>query len=561
MVTPHLRRALLFLLLMAAPAAAQEQGETRPELPRDVADSVIAFYNRASTVHLSGETVLAAGAEMVGDVAVLDGPFTLGGRIRGSLLVINGDLHLLPEAEVEGGVTVVGGQITGTASVGGEIQAYPDPLRYRLVDDRLEYAGPARDALVSAGREFGFGRTDFAVAVRRGYNRVEGLPIAFGPRARLGHRNPTNLEAIAIYRSAPGLGLTGNRLGYSLRAEQYLGGRNITRFGVRLFNDIVPVEETGLSDRENSLSTFLLHEDFRDHYGRRGWGAFVRLARRGLPYDLLIDYRDERDRTLANTGAWTLFGDGSGWRPQPLVAEGTLRSISVSLGYDTRNDMIAPAAGWLVRGGIERGLGGSLALPVTTLAPGDVVERRDDSNADFTAGILDVHRYARLGPSSRMAVRFLAAGSIDGKPLPPQRQQTLGGEGSLPGYRPFAFDCHARVRTVHLGGDDLFPYYGCDRLLLLQFEYQAGLPLVRALGRRLGFRGDLGESLGWVFFFDSGRAWTDAHARDGRGGGQDAFAADVGLGIRIERIGLYWGLPLSGRGQGLNFFVRIGPRL
>lgn len=551
---------LLCLSLGARGAAGQEA--SGPELAPDVALSAVEFYNRPGTTRLVRESTLAAGEEIVGDVAVLGGNYTVAGRIRGDLLVINGELELRAGAEISGAVLVVGGSIVGNAPIGGTIRTYPEPLRYRMDADRLVYTGSPPSTVFAAGHQFRFGRTDIALAVRRGYNRVEGLPIALGPRLDLGRANPTRLEGFVIYRSAPGLGLDHDRVGYVVRAEQFLGGRSVARFGVHLFSEIVPVEETGLSDRENSLSTFILHQDFRDHYERRGWGAYLRLARRGLPYDLVLDYRDERDRSIAASAAWAILDNGDAWRPQPLVGEGTLRTVALRLGYDTRNDVIAPAAGWLVRGALERGLGGSPASDAA-LVDGTVLlaQAPVPVNADFTAASVDVRRYARLGPSSRMAMRFLASGSLDGKPLPPQRQQTLGGEGTLPGYRAFGFDCGARRETVEVGRTRFFPFYGCDRLILVQLEYQAGFPLVRGLGRRLGFRGDLGESLGWTAFFDTGRAWTDLAATEGRSRGAEFFAADVGIGLRIERIGLYWGLPLSGRGQGFNFFVRIGPRL
>lgn len=558
-----LRRASLLLVglaLCARGAAAQEAAG--PELVPDVALAAVEFYNRPGTARFAGPVTLAADDDVVGDVAVLGGGAAVAGRVRGDILVINGELELLPGAEITGSVLVVGGSIVGNAPIGGAVRTYPEPLRYRLEDGRLVYTGSPPSALFAAGHQFRFGRTDFAVGVRRGYNRVEGLPIAVGPRLDLGRANPTRLDGFVIYRSAPGLGLDHDRVGYVVRAEQYLGGRNVARIGVQLFSEIVPVEETGLSDRENSLATFVLHQDFRDHYERRGWGAYLRLARRGLPYDVVFDYRDERDRSIAASAAWAILDSGEAWRAQPLVGEGTLRTVALRIGYDSRNDVIAPAAGWLVRGAIERGLGGSIA---SDAALGDGAPRLADApvsvNADFTTASLDVRRYARLGPSSRIALRFLASGSVDGKPLPPQRQQTLGGEGTLPGYRAFGFDCGARRETVEVGRTRFFPFYGCDRLILVQLEYQAGFPLVRGLGHRLGFRGDLGESLGWTAFFDTGRAWTDLAATDGRGRGAEFFAADVGVGLRIERIGLYWGLPLSGRGQGFNFFVRIGPRL
>ena len=551
--------AFVAVMLARVPGPARAQREHAPAFQPEVAERVVGFYNQSGTIHLSGESTLAAGSEMVGDVAVLGGPFTLAGRIRGDLLIINGVLQLLPGAEVTGSVLIVGGTAHGVkdARIAGGVVAYPEAFRYRVENDRMEYAGPRPGALV-AGRDFAFGRADFMLAAHGGYNRVEGLPVAFGPRVQLGRANPTNLEALGIYRSATGLRVDAGHVGYALRAEQYLGGWNTVRFGGRFYSEVVNVQDMGFSDRENSLATFVLHLDFRDHYKRKGLSGYVRVARRDLPWDLTFEYRDERDLSLSPHGVWAILDRT--WRAQPVVAEGTLRSGAASLEYDTRNDVITPAAGWFLHAGIEHGLGGTLVYP-TARSPQDTLFQVLSANPNFLTGTLDIRRYIRLGPSARMAVRALAEGSVNGRPLPPQRQLALGGAATLPGYGSFRFDCGARESTLDYPAGDFYPYYGCDRAILLQAEYQAALPLARRLGRALGFHGDLGESLGWVVFYDAGRAWTDLAAREGRGGGQDAFAADAGLGLRLERIGVYWALPLSARSQGLNFFVRVGPRL
>src|SRR4029077_8660964 len=89
---------------------------TPPELPRQVADSAIAFYNAATTSRLVGRTEIPKGAVSQGDVAVRNGPVILAGRIGGSLLVINGDLVLRPGAAVSGSVLVLGGELSGSDS-------------------------------------------------------------------------------------------------------------------------------------------------------------------------------------------------------------------------------------------------------------------------------------------------------------------------------------------------------------------------------------------------------------------------------------------------------------
>jgi hypothetical protein len=178
----------------------------------------------------------------------------------------------------------------------------------------------------------------------------------------------------------------------------------------------------------------------------------------------------------------------------------------------------------------------------------------------FTTAHLDLRRYSRISPYSLLGFRVVAAGSVDGKALPPQRQHTLGGEGTLPAFGLLRFDCGAR----HLEPEETaarYPYYGCDRLALVQLEYQASFPLARRLGDRIGLSANFTNSVRWVAFFDAGRAWTEPDARAGRGGGNDEFSADAGIGIRIGGIGAYWAVPLSGAERPLNFFVRVGPRL
>src|SRR6266540_5559899 len=98
-------------------------------LPRVVSDEVIAFYNAPGTTRLVGRTRLPRGNEWRGDVAVRNGPVLVGGRVQGTLLVVNGDALLEPGAEITGSVIVVGGTIAGTpeARVGGEVREYREP--------------------------------------------------------------------------------------------------------------------------------------------------------------------------------------------------------------------------------------------------------------------------------------------------------------------------------------------------------------------------------------------------------------------------------------------------
>jgi outer membrane protein assembly factor BamA len=252
---------------------------------------------------------------------------------------------------------------------------------------------------------------------------------------------------------------------------------------------------------------------------------------------------------------FTILHRDERWRPEPLVAQGALHSVSAAFHYDSRNERRDPSAGWLVNARLERGLGGGITVPSGT----PDVSATSARSGFFTTEI-EIRRYARLTPYSRLNFRVVAMGSLDARALPPQRQHVLGGEGTLPGYRLFEFDCGARSAIVSLGGEPYFPQYGCDRAGLVQIEYQASFPFGRRLGQRAGL-GSLAYLARWVAFFDAGRAWTEPDARNGRPGGNDDFSVDAGLGIRFGPIGAYWAVPLSGHGRGVNFFLRAEPRI
>lgn len=558
---------VLALLQPPRPLAAQDA--LRGGLPPQVAAELVSFYNNRAAVRLTGTSLIARGSEVAGGIAVLGGPVTVAGRIDGDLVVINGDVVLEPGAVITGGLTVVGGVVRGLESVpvAGTVVIYRAPLRFRLAGDQIAVAAPETEAELVTGREFDFGRTDLVLAARRGYNRVEGLPIVVGPRFETNRDRPTRLELLAIYRTASGLTLQPKRFGYLAQLEQAVAGRSVW-LGASLRSEIEPIEPMGLADRENSLATFLLHRDYRDHYERRGWGAQLRVAPVGRSFDFALEYNDEEHSTVQARDPWTLFRGDEEWRLQPVIANGKVRFLTLRGNLDTRNEGPDPTTGWFVQGWIERGLGGTIAVPPPPPPPpgsnGGIVDglmRSVAVDVAYATGTLDLRRYARLGPGSRLALRALASSSLNDRPLPPQRQRVLGGAGSLPGYSPFEFDCGAR-RTAEQYGDGLYyPFYGCDRVALIQLEFRNDLSFGQGWGRKLGRDLDLGDRLGWVVFFDAGRAWVEREAAEGRTTGEENFAADLGFGLRLGRLGLYWAIPLSGHDRDLHFSLRLGPRL
>jgi hypothetical protein len=548
--------AVLALAVLAAPAHAQQVSRL---LPDSVAHRIIDTYNRGPTLRLAGDGRIGAGTAMRGDVAVL-GNLVIDGTVDGDVVVINGDLEVRAGARIGGSVDVAGGRarVAAGADVAGPVRVYREPLRYRQRGDRLVYVPPADEPGLAAGVDLPFGRTDLLIASHGPYNRVEGLPIAIGPRVRSAGSYTTTARAILIARTARASELEPRRIGYDLRAEQVVVPAAGLSFGARLYSEIASIESHGISDREASLAAFVLHRDYRDYYQRDGWSVYGRLHRPGAPWTAELEYRDEEHASRPAGNPFTILHNRSSWRPQPVIAAGALRSITATLHYDTRNEHRDPSAGWLASVSIERGLGGGIrnhaveeAIPVPD----------GGARTGFMTATADVRRYARLTPYSRIAVRVFAAGSLDARALPPQRQHVLGGEGSLPGYRLMEFDCGARSSTIVSSGDTFHPYYGCDRAALVQLEYQANFPFARRLAEHAGIGGAVGSLVRWVAFFDAGRAWTEPAALGYRLGGNDDFSANAGIGLRAGPIGAYVAVPLSASGQDFNFFIRLVPRL
>src|SRR5438309_11656711 len=173
---PPMRATVLTLVCLLAPAVARAQDTAivinpesvsvapQPgELPRLVAEEAIRFYNAPTTTRLVGRSRLPRGNEWRGDVAVRNGAVWVGGRVQGTLLVINGDAALDSTAAITGDLIVVGGTAARApgASVGGEVRIYREPLAYRTNGDEIALA-PAnlRRWLPNLGVEQSWGTAD-----------------------------------------------------------------------------------------------------------------------------------------------------------------------------------------------------------------------------------------------------------------------------------------------------------------------------------------------------------------------------------------------------------------
>src|SRR5437762_11940843 len=114
----------LFLLLGASALRAQDSvividpdappGDSavvRGGPPPGVVAELIAFFNDSTTTRMAGDVSFPPGSAFQGKLAQYRGSLRVAGRVDGPIAVANGTLYLLPGADVNGEILVVGGRL------------------------------------------------------------------------------------------------------------------------------------------------------------------------------------------------------------------------------------------------------------------------------------------------------------------------------------------------------------------------------------------------------------------------------------------------------------------
>ncbi|MEX2154094.1 MAG: hypothetical protein WD825_12205 [Gemmatimonadaceae bacterium] len=577
-----MRSLTLALLTAMSAAAANAQGRDidRRGLPRDVAREATRLFNETAAMRSTGRVEIDEDRTIDGDLAVLNGPVLLSGRVRGRVLAINSDVILRPSARIDGDLLVVGGEVEGrhAAYVGGEIRIYRQPLHYVREGDLIV---PERTTTTTISNETGWWRrwertqrrtgSKLYVATAGAYNRVEGLPINLGPQVY--HNGPwgsARIDAYAVVRTETSFDGTQDDIGHNVNMEFRLGRRGGVILGGRLFNVLEPTETWQLSQAEAGLAAFLMRRDYRDYYERRGGrvraGFFVR---RGA--DITVSYGDERWLSRTSENPWTLFKRGQGWRPNPLFDQGRMHLLNSTLRVDTRNDNDSPLSGWFVLADVEHGFGKNMTYAPRSEPLTPIV---NPPNIQYARAFVDFRRYNRISPDAQLNFRIVTGGWMNGDPLPLQRRFAVDGPGALPGYdfrTPSAVNtltCTIQVATAPNNGYVPGVPGQCDRMALAQVEYRGDLHFDLFTDWEDDHYMRSHSDGVWVFFADAGRGWLV-----GAPTGADpllvereklpalsTFRTNLGVGLDFDIVGLYVAKAMSQPKEAANFFVRIRHR-
>lgn len=574
---PIMQRLLLGLALalpgaaLPARAAAQVRDSVlATEEAREAARRAIEVFNAPATLRANGSLVIDSTRTITGDVAVFGGTLVVAGHVTGRLVAINADVELRPGARVDGEVLVVGGQLSGRdgARIGGPVTTHRQTMLVREDGQQLALADdPIVDRWWERWRTR-HARNRSAIRLSSGgtYNRVEGLPVHFGPVLR--QRTPwgrVNAEVFGIYRSSRDFRWDSRNIGHDARLEVTTDGTRGVGVGARAFDVVAPVERWKLTDGENGFASFFLHRDFRDHYGRHGGMAYVR-AYGGESVDLRVGLSDERWSTRSVRDPWTLFRDRDDWRPNPRLDEGRFHLATATLQVDTRNDETHPWAGWYLFTELERGTG-------TMGLRGESSDLHDrplaGGHTEWMRGFVDVRRYSRLAPNTQLNLRLVLGGWLGGDALPLQRRLSLGGPGTLEGYdfRRDALTQMTCTRSAILAAGTLPGTPAeCERIALAQVEHRTDFSIDTDWFSRPGSRLRMRRAGQWVLFAQSGRGWL-VGPREGERqyGASDfpdfsTFRSDVGAGVDFGILGLYVAKSVSDGDEKPNVVVRLGRR-
>ena len=398
------------------------------------------------------------------------------------------------------------------------------------------------------------------------YNRVEGLPILFGPVFHDSIKSAVlNASVMGIIRSANSFHWDSQNLGHRVSAEMRVGRGRGYALGLSSYDVMTAVEPWQLPDPDAGLAALFGHRDFRDYFNRHGAKAtatFNMSARSSFAFD----WSDERWGSPDERHVFSVFGNGKPWRANPLTDAGRFHLAVLRANIDTRNDEVNPSTGWLILAEYERGTGTitdfGLTSPLTRPFP--------SPNVTYGRGLFDIRRYNRLSPTTTFNARLVLGGWLHGDELPLERRFSVGGIGTVPGFDFRRYDAGTvDVSQCSNGGT---PPPGnpaqCERVAVGQLEYRQEMPFFNFLNARpIRLRG-IGFTVEptAVAFVDAGRGWLvgpafadlqySSHSFPRFG----TFRTDVGLGLDLGLIGVYVAKAVSSSKEPANVFLRVHRR-
>jgi len=365
-----------------------------------------------------GDLVIRAGEMVEGDVVVMQGDLRVAGVVNGDAVISFGNAYIDSGAIINGDVVALRGKITvdENAKVTGQV-VEKRLFDISMDDDDDEFRG---DRSFSIRADCDDEHKDSKcgdeadVDARIGYNKVDGFFLGVKVPKAIGSRIET-FPKIAVHGFF-GYSFANDHWQYNGELDKWFFEENRLEFGVEAHDFTDTDDDWIIDDEENSLAAFFLHEDFRDYFYRRGFGAHIS-QEVGEMMRLKVKYLADDYDTAVNEASWALFGGNKEFVPNydfmgldANVWPGMMRSIL------TTADMKLFYSDLLLSGSVEYS------------NPDDL-----GGNFDFTRYIFEMKGYFDLSRCEAFDFR-LKLGASDGD-LPPQKTFVLGGISTLRGFK------------------------------------------------------------------------------------------------------------------------------
>lgn len=405
--------------------------------------------------------------------------------------------------------------------------------------------------------------TGLTITSGKRYNRVEGLPVLFGPIYRDSGQNvTTRIAAFGIIRSANGFEWDSENLGHLATAGFRFGRERKLGFDIASYDIVEGTESWQMGEPEAGLAAFFLHRDYNDYFGRHG-ASLAGSLELGARSRVQLELRDERWASRAVRNVFTIFRNGDAWRDNPRMDNGRVHMGALNVLVDTRNDSWAPLYGWLLNASYENARG-----RFDSFGPASPLARTAPTNpVSYGRMLVDVRRYNRISPTDQVNMRLVLGGWLHGDELPLQRRLSVGGVGTIPG-----FDYRRRLSEADNAQCGEFPILPgnpaqCERVALVQIEYRSRLGERAFRPINFGrYHGRLVLRPTLVAFVDAGRGWL-VGARRGTVQYPSAsipafstFMSDVGIGFDVGYGALYVAKAVSASKEPANIYLRIRRR-
>ncbi|MFC1554357.1 DUF5686 family protein [candidate division KSB1 bacterium] len=393
---------LNFLPLFSGESYSQEKNLTEI---RFGAEELYLKNKRYDKKRITGDYYINEGEKEYQNYIITQGKIEISGTVYGSVVVIEGSIHVTSTGTLRGDAIAISGEITkerGGIIAGDEInndwrsmiRRRPKTIR-RWNDD------------ISGNGVFGWDSQiydDTIVPVR--YNRVEGLYLGFKWADALRDYNRfLNLSGHVGYAFGQ------EQWRYTVGLEKKMFAFNTTKIGVKGYMLTDSDDFWRIAFDENSAAAFFLKEDFLDLYYRSGVTTYIS-QEIGYNTSFKLEYRDDKIKSMENSVDWALFGKNKVFRPNMPVNTGEMKSVNFLGIY---NSGYTSGRGMWVR----------LETEITNPDLGGIF--------DYSRYILDIRKYQPITRYENINARVIF-GSSKGV-LPVQRRFYLGGISSLRGMR------------------------------------------------------------------------------------------------------------------------------